>query len=194
MTHAAQEVQRAVAAVPRAVFLPPEQRSHVAEDRPLPIGHHQTISQPSLVMRMTQELGLAPGDRVLEIGTGCGYQTAILAELAHEVFTVERIPELAFAAQQRLATLGYGNIRFRVGDGAQGWPEFAPFAAIIVTAAPVSVPPALVAQLAVGGRMVIPVGEDRDQQVLLKVRRRDDGTVTQEELFGVRFVPLIEGR
>lgn len=184
-------VARAARAVRREEFLPEAQRGHAREDRPLPIGHAQTASQPTLVAEMTRELELRRESRVLEVGTGSGYQTAILAELAAEVFTIERIPELALAARVRLRRLGYGNIHYRVGDGAAGWPEAAPFEAIIVTAAPTTIPPALVTQLAAGGRMVIPVGVNPDDQTLVKVTKDCDGRVTERPLFGVRFVPLV---
>ena len=184
-------VDRAVSAVHREDFLPPQQRRRAAEDAPLPIGYAQTISQPSLVEEMTCELALTARSRVLEIGTGSGYQTAILAEIAAEVFTVERIKELADVARERLDALGYHNIRFRVGDGALGWPEAAPFDAIVVTAAPHDVPPPLVEQLAPNGRMVIPVGPSLDAQELLLVTKDAAGNVWQRELFGVRFVPLV---
>ncbi len=179
-------------AVRREFFVPATQRRHADEDTALPIGCDQTISQPSLVARMTGELALTAHSRVLEIGTGSGYQTAILAEIASEVFTIERIPELADAARQRLATLGYRNLQFRTGDGALGWPEAAPFDAIIVTAAAENVPAALIEQLKPGGRMVVPVGSVRvDNQLLFRIEKDRDGTIAQHELFGVRFVPLI---
>lgn len=171
--------------------MPADQLRHAGDDRPLPIGCGQTISQPSLVEYMTGELALGPGDRVLEIGTGSGYQTAILAEMAAEVFTIERLPQLATTARERLGRLGYANIRFRVGDGAAGWPEAAPFSGIIVTAAAVRVPPALIDQLAPGGRLIIPVGPTLHEQELLRVEKRQDGSVQSEGLFGVRFVPLV---
>lgn len=187
-------VGRAIRAVRREHFLPPEQRAHVATDAPLPIGYDQTISQPSLVEEMTRELALTAQSRVLEIGTGSGFQTAILAEIAQAVFTIERIPELAESARLRLESLGYRNIRFRVGDGALGWPEEAPFGAIIVTAAPPEVPPALVDQLAPDGRMLVPVGADVNAQRLLLVTKDERGRVWRRDLFGVRFVPLVSER
>jgi protein-L-isoaspartate(D-aspartate) O-methyltransferase len=187
-------VTRAMRAVHREGFLPPEQKSHAADDAPLPIGHDQTISQPSLVEEMTRELALNPRSRVLEVGTGSGYQTAILAEIAAEVYTIERISELAENARHRLETLGYDNIRFRVGDGALGWPEAAPFEAIIVTAAPTEVPTALVDQLAPHGRMVVPVGPDVSTQRLLLITKDGNGRVWENDLFGVRFVPLVSER
>lgn len=184
-------VDQAVRAVHRSDFLPPEQVRHAAEDTPLPIGYAQTISQPSLVAEMTRELALGEDSRVLEIGTGSGYQTALLAELACEVYTVERIPQLAEAACARLHRLGYRNVHCRTGDGALGWPEAAPFDGIIVTAAPPRVPPALVEQLAPNGRMVIPAGPSLEDQMLLLVTKDAAGQVSQRELFGVRFVPLV---
>jgi protein-L-isoaspartate(D-aspartate) O-methyltransferase len=179
-------------AVRREFFVPAGQRKHAHEDTALPIDCAQTISQPSLVERMTQELNVTAHSRVLEIGTGSGYQTAILAELVADVFTIERIPELAAAAQARLKSLGYRNIHFRTGDGALGWPEAAPFDAIIVTAAAETLPPALVEQLRRNGRLIAPVGStERDNQLLVRVDKAADGTVTQHELGAVRFVPLI---
>jgi protein-L-isoaspartate(D-aspartate) O-methyltransferase len=183
--------ERARRAVRRELFLPPELRRRAGEDCALPIACGQTISQPSLVADMTDRLALTPRSRVLEIGTGSGYQTAILAEIAAGVFTVERIAELARDAQARLDALGYRNIRFRLGDGALGWPEEAPFDAIVVTAAASTVPPALVEQLKPGGRLVIPLGEPLGEQELWLVEKRSDGTLRQTGLFGVRFVPLV---
>ena len=186
--------ERAMRAVPRDQFLPPAERRHAQDDTALPIGWNQTISQPSLVARMTEELELNADSRVLEIGTGSGFQTAILAELAQEVFTIERIPELAQAAEARLHAMGYRNIRFRIGDGTPGWPEEAPFNAIIVTAAPEQMPPAWIEQLEPGGRLVAPVGSvAADSQVLMLVEKDRDGEVLQRELCPVRFVPLVSG-
>jgi protein-L-isoaspartate(D-aspartate) O-methyltransferase len=187
------DLERAVQAVNRLDFLPPEQRDRVRVDGPLPIGFGQTISQPSLVEEMTRELDPTNSSKVLEIGTGSGYQTAILAELAATVYTIERIPELARDARERLDALGYRNIEFRIGDGALGWPEAAPFDRIMVTAAPDEVPTALIQQLAPGGRMVIPVGADREHQVLECFTKDQEGRVEHRELFGVRFVPLVTG-
>jgi protein-L-isoaspartate(D-aspartate) O-methyltransferase len=185
-------VERAMGAVRREFFVPAAQRKHAGEDTALPIGWDQTISQPSLVAYMTEQLDLATGGRVLEIGTGSGYQTAILAELAGEVFTIERLPELAAAARARLTGLGYRNIHFRVADGAIGWPEEAPFSAVIVTAAPERLPPALIDQLEPGGRLVAPIGSAAtDNQVLVLVEKDRDGVVLQRELCPVRFVPLV---
>jgi protein-L-isoaspartate(D-aspartate) O-methyltransferase len=185
-------VERAMRAVRRELFVPSAVRSHAKEDMALPIGSDQTISQPSLVARMTEELDLTSHSRVLEIGTGSGYQTAILAELSDEVFTIERLQELANAAQARLKLLGYRNIHFRTGDGALGWPEEAPFSAIIVTAAPERMPPVWIEQLEPGGKLVAPVGSTaRDGQVLILVEKDRDGVVLQRELCPVRFVPLV---
>jgi protein-L-isoaspartate(D-aspartate) O-methyltransferase len=186
-------VERAMQAVERALFVPPEQRNRAGHDTALPIGWEQTISQPSLVARMTEELELGARSRVLEIGTGSGYQTAILAELASEVFTVERIAGLANAAIARLGGLGYRNIQFRTGDGALGWPEAAPFDGIIVTAAPQTLPPALVEQLKPGARLVVPLGAHKEEQVLVRVDKLPDGTVRHTDLAPVRFVPLVTG-
>lgn len=186
-------VAAAMRAVPREHFLPESERRHAHRNTALPIACGQTISQPSLVACMTEQLALTPASRVLEIGTGSGYQTAILAELAGSVFTVERIAELGRDAAARLAALGYRNIRFRLGDGALGWSAAAPFDAIIVTAAARAMPPALTQQLAAGGRLVIPVGEPGGLQELILVEKSSDGTLRETDLMGVRFVPLVEG-
>ncbi len=180
----------AIRRVPRAEFVPPEVREHALSDLPLPIGYGQTISQPYVVALMTQLLRLTPEDRVLEIGTGSGYQTAILAELAREVYSVEAIKALAESARERLQRLGYTNVHIRHGDGAQGWPEHAPYDAIIVTAAPEQIPAALVAQLAEGGRMVIPVGPEFTEQMLYLVEKRG-GRILSQPIAPVRFVPLV---
>jgi protein-L-isoaspartate(D-aspartate) O-methyltransferase len=183
-------VLEAMRSVPRHLFIPSGSRSLAYEDHPVPIGQGQTISQPYMVAFMTQALELRGGERVLEIGTGSGYQTAILAELCREVFSIERIPELAAAAENALANLGYMNIRLRVGDGSEGWPEHAPFDGILVAAAAPSIPQRLRDQLADNGVMVIPVGDWRRVQEIL-VARRSGGTVTVERSIGCRFVPLI---
>ena len=174
--------------VPRHRFVPESYRHLAYTDQPLPIGLDQTISQPYIVAYMTDAAGISPGDRVLEIGTGSGYQAAILAELAREVYTVELLPQLAARAGGVLRELGYTNIRVRTGDGYAGWPEHAPFDAIVVTAAPDHVPPALVEQLAMNGRMIIPVG--RGEQQMRVIRKTDRGVVEQRTL-PVRFVPLV---
>jgi protein-L-isoaspartate(D-aspartate) O-methyltransferase len=177
----------ALRAVPRHEFVPEAQREHAYEDRPLPIGHGQTISQPYIVAVMSEALELDENERVLEIGTGSGYQAAVLGELAREVYSIEIVAPLAERAKVDLARLGYDNVHVRQGDGYRGWPEQAPFDAIVVTAAPDHVPQALVDQLAVGGRLVIPVG--RGVQELLRISRDEQG-VHEERLLGVRFVPM----
>lgn len=174
--------------VPRHEFVPEGQRHAAYRNRPLPIGQGQTISQPFIVALMTGLLQLDPEDRVLEVGTGSGYQAAVLSRLAKEVFSIEIIAELANTADRTLARLGYDNVKVRVGDGYLGWPEEAPFDAIIVTAAPDHVPNALVEQLKPGGRLVIPVGST--DQDLLVIEKKQDGSATTEEIVPVRFVPL----
>ncbi|MDH5253751.1 MAG: protein-L-isoaspartate(D-aspartate) O-methyltransferase [Nitrospira sp.] len=178
----------AVRRVPRHRFVPARYSLFAYIDGPLPIGHNQTISQPSLVAEMTEQLKLKKTDKVLEIGTGSGYQAAILAELVDRVLTIEIVEPLARQAEQTLAELGYKNIRVRTGDGYRGWPEEAPFDAIIVTAAPDHVPQPLLDQLAVGGRLILPVG--RDVQTLELHRRTAEG-VERKRLTLVRFVPLV---
>jgi len=184
-----ERVLSAMEKVPRHLFVLPEYLFAAYDDRPLPIGLGQTISQPYIVALSTEALELSGEEKVLEIGTGSGYQTAILAELAKEVFTVERLPELSFEAQERLRRLGYTNVHFRVGDGTKGWPEEAPFPAILVTAAAPKVPKSLFAQLAEGGRMVIPVGGRFHQDLWLV--RKVGGEPVYEHLCPVTFVPLI---
>jgi protein-L-isoaspartate(D-aspartate) O-methyltransferase len=185
----------AIEHVPRELFVPHELRGDAEADRPLPIGHGQTISQPYIVAYMTAALGLSGSERVLEIGTGSGYQTALLALLAREVLSIEVVPELAARAAEVLAgPMQLRNVRLRVGDGHAGWPEEAPFERIIVTAAPPEVPEALAAQLAPGGRMVIPVGPDPESQMLEVLVRGDDGVSTMSDLLPVRFVPLVAAR
>jgi protein-L-isoaspartate(D-aspartate) O-methyltransferase len=189
-----ERVLRAVAEVPRAVFVPDDLRDRADDDLPLPIGHGQTISQPFVVAYMTERLRLSGGERVLEVGTGSGYQTALLARLAEEVYSVEIVPELAERARALLVDrLGLANVRLRTGDGALGWPAAAPFDRVIVTAAAPAVPPDLLAQLAPGGRMILPVGADPFSQVLRLVDRANDGALAETELLGVRFVPLTHG-
>lgn len=178
----------ALAAVPRHLFVPESLQHHAYDDEPLPIGEGQTISQPYIVAYMTAALELEGGEKALEVGTGSGYQTAVLASLVRSVWTIEVVSELAERARAKLALLGFENIAYRVGDGAQGWPEEAPFDAIMVTAAPERVPAALEAQLAPGGRMIVPVG--REFQELVLVRRGEAG-LTRERLLPVRFVPLV---
>ena len=182
-------VLAAMAAVPRHEFVPEELRSNAYEDVPLPIGSGQTISQPYIVAAMTAALHLRSTDRVLEIGTGCGYQAAILSCLAREVFTIERRPELASSASVRLARLAYSNAHVHCGDGTLGLSEFAPFHAILVAAAAPAVPKPLLAQLAEGGRMILPVG-DAEHQELQLIEKRGDAFPTKM-LEGCQFVPLV---
>lgn len=183
----------AFAAVDRADFLPGSMREHAYEDRPQPIGGGQTISQPQIVAVMAEALELGPGDRVLDVGTGSGYAAAILAELAGEVFTIERRPELAAEARRRLAAEPRpAPVHVRIGDGSLGWPDAAPFDAILVSAAGPRLPAPLLEQLAPGGRLVMPVGTGTEQQ-LVRVRRGDaaDASLREERLGWVRFVPLL---
>lgn len=177
--------------VERHLFVPPELRSFAYDDVPLPIGWGQTISQPYVVAKMTELLALGKQDRVLEIGTGSGYQAAILAELAGEVYTIELVPELHRRAQELLERLGYTNIRAICGDGYLGYPEAAPYDAVIVTAAPPTLPENLVSQLRTGGTLVIPVGES--EQTLIRATKNGDGTTSQERIFPVIFVPMKHG-
>ncbi|HEX8820327.1 MAG TPA: protein-L-isoaspartate(D-aspartate) O-methyltransferase [Archangium sp.] len=186
-----ERVLEAIRRLDRAEFVPEARRAEARQDSALPIGHGQTISQPYVVAFMTQVLNPQPGERVLEIGTGSGYQTAVLSGLCGEVFTVEVLPELAGPARERLGRLGFQNIRYRVGDGTAGWPEEAPFDAIIGTAAPEHLPPALYQQLRPGGRLVLPVGPRHGAQELIRVTRPLGGGAPQvEKLLGVRFVPM----
>ena len=184
----APRVLAALRAVPRHEFVPAEHRSSAYTDEPLPIGEGQTISQPYVVAAMTEALALQGDERVLEIGTGSGYQAAILGELAREVYTIEIVKPLADSAKARLTRLGHRNVRVRHGDGWQGWRSAAPFDAILVTAAPEEIPQALVDQLAVGGRMVLPVGDSEHQELLLLVREATG--IRRERLMDVRFVPM----
>ena len=173
--------------VPRHLFVPPAERYLAYADRPLPIGAGQTISQPYIVAYMTEAARLSPGEKVLEIGTGSGYQAAVLGEIAGSVYSIEIIPQLAEQAQTVLAELRYTNVSVKSGNGYLGWPEHAPFDAILVTAAPEQVPQALVDQLALGGRMVIPVGA-YDQEMLI-IEKTPDGVVERRTI-PVRFVPM----
>jgi protein-L-isoaspartate(D-aspartate) O-methyltransferase len=184
-----ERVLAAMAKVPREAFIPENLRNKSYWDNALLIGHDQTISQPFIVAFMTEQLRPQPTDRVLEIGTGTGYQTAILAELVKEVYTIEIIEPLAKDASARLARLGYNNAHVKIGDGYQGWPEVAPFDAIIVTCAPDKVPEPLAQQLKEGGRMIIPVGSGMmDQQLYLLEKK--DGELAQRAILPVRFVPM----
>jgi protein-L-isoaspartate(D-aspartate) O-methyltransferase len=183
-------VLAAVSKVPRHEFVPENETDGAYEDRPLPIGFGQTISQPYVVAFMTEKLGLRAEDRVLEIGTGSGYQTAILAETAGEVYTIEIIPELAKEVGDRFARLGYDRIHLKVGDGYFGWADEGPFDAILVTAAAERVPPPLIEQLKPGGRLIIPIGGEFSIQNLILIEKNTDGSTVQKELLSVRFVPM----
>lgn len=184
-----ERVLKIMGEITREEFVPPDKRELAYYDGPLPIGNKQTISQPCVVALMTEALGLDGSGEVLEVGTGSGYQAAILSKLAKQVFTVEKLPELASRAAVVLERLGCRNVVTRVGDGSAGWPEEAPFDGIIVTAAAPEIPTTLISQLAEGGRLVVPVGSQFTQR-LFKVTRID-GEVSQEDLGGVRFVPLV---
>jgi protein-L-isoaspartate(D-aspartate) O-methyltransferase len=187
-------VKGAIARVPRHLFVPPAQQPHAYENRPLPIGHGQTISQPYIVALMTDLLKLRKQDRVLEIGTGSGYQAAVLAELVRSVYTIEIVAPLATEARARLERLGYRNVEVRAGDGYKGWEERAPFDAVMVTAGADEVPPPLIKQLKAGGRMVIPVGPAGSIQSLTLIEKRADGSIRSQQVIPVRFVPLTRER
>jgi protein-L-isoaspartate(D-aspartate) O-methyltransferase len=181
-------VRDALAHVPRERFVPPQAQVKAYEDRPLPIGWGQTISQPYVVALMTELAHVGPGSRVLEIGTGSGYQTAVLAQLGADVWSIEIVEDLATSARERLAALGYDRVQTRIGDGYAGWPEQAPFDAIVLTAAPPRIPPPLLEQLAVGGRLVAPVG--REAQELVVAARTEEG-LRHEVVTLVAFVPMV---
>ena len=185
-------VMEAMREVPREEFVPPELRYAAFENGPLPIGHGQTISQPYIVALMTDLLKLDTGCRVLEIGTGSGYQTAILSCLCEMVYTVEVLPELSDAAKRMFDKLGYDNIRLRVANGYEGWPEHAPYDGIMVTAAATYIPPALTEQLKPGGRLVIPVGRPYHHQELMLVEKDPQGEIHSRDIIGVAFVPMVE--
>ncbi len=187
------KVMNAIAAVARDRFVPDQYKDTAYINRPLPIGHGQTISQPFIVALMTDLLETGPDHRVLEIGTGSGYQAAVLSNLVREVFSIERVAELAESASLLLQELGYGNVHVRCGDGGNGWPEEAPFDGIIVTAAASVIPDALLEQLAPGGRLVIPVGERWGHQVLKLICRDSEGNLTSRSVLRVAFVPLLSG-
>ncbi|MEQ8857864.1 MAG: protein-L-isoaspartate(D-aspartate) O-methyltransferase [Pseudomonadales bacterium] len=190
-----EDVLAAIARVPRHIFVDEALAHRAYEDTALPIGYGQTISQPFIVALMTQALLVAPRSRVLEVGTGCGYQTAVLASLrplVRRVFTIERLKDLIRRAEERLHAMGSRSVRFRYGDGYEGWPEEAPFDGILVTAAPEQVPQALLDQLAVGGRMVVPVGGDGVQE--LQIYDRTESGYQVDTVEYVRFVPLLKGR
>jgi protein-L-isoaspartate(D-aspartate) O-methyltransferase len=182
-----EKVLQAMSKVPRHKFVPDHLRKYAYADEPLPIGEDQTISQPYIVAYMTEKLEIEPGDKVLEIGTGSGYQAAVLAELADSVFTIEIVDVLARRAEQNLKALDYDNIFVKSGDGYKGWPEHAPFDAIIITAAPTKIPQPLADQLRIGGRMILPLGDFSQELVLIQ---KNDQGITQQTLLPVRFVPM----
>ena len=183
------DILRVMRSTPRHLFVPTNVRSMAYEDRPLPIGYRATISQPYIVALMTELLAPAKKHRVLEIGTGSGYQAAILGQLAAEVYTVEIVPELARSAAKTLRELGYTNITVRQGDGYKGWPERAPFDGIMVTAAPPELPEALITQLSRGGRLVAPIGSMWDQELIV-IEKKADGTIKRRSVCPVSFVPM----
>jgi protein-L-isoaspartate(D-aspartate) O-methyltransferase len=186
----APKVLNAMASVPRHRFVPEDLKALAYNDRPLPIGHGQTISQPYIVAFMSQVLDVQSGQKILEIGTGSGYQAAVLAEMGASVFSIEIVPELGKKAIETLKELGYDNIQVKIGDGYQGWTEHAPFDAVIVTCAPTSVPGPLKEQLAEGGKMVIPVGQKYYQQLVLLTK--NNGNIKQQSILDVRFVPMVD--
>lgn len=183
-------VMAVLAEVPRHEFVPSELQLFAYLDTPLPIGCGKTISQPFMVALMTDLLDLKSSDRVLEIGTGLGYQAAVLSQLVNTVYTVEIIEELSQEAAKRISKLGYTNIRFRIGDGSNGWPEFAPFDKIVVTAAPELIPPSLLNQLVSGGRMLIPAGMEDSQQLML-AEKDANGRMATQEVLAVRFARMV---
>ncbi|MGM0550168.1 MAG: protein-L-isoaspartate(D-aspartate) O-methyltransferase [Bacteroidota bacterium] len=187
-----QQVLKAMLKVPRHRFVPSAYKRMAYDDRPLPIGHGQTISQPYIVALMTEALALTPEMKVLEIGTGSGYQAAILSLLCKEVYSIEILAPLANEARVTLNELGYDNVKVKTGDGYQGWPEYSPFDAIIVTCAPEAIPEKLKDQLAEGGRMIIPVGGNLTQELILI--RKKEGRLFQESVAPVRFVPMVQER
>ena len=183
-------VLKAMRTVPRHLFVPEHLRDNAYADTPLPIGYGQTISQPYIVALMSEGLALEPGERVLEIGTGSGYQAAVLAEMGALVFSIEIDPQLGNRARTTLQQLEYETIRLKIGDGYRGWPEAAPFDAIIVTCAPEQIPEPLESQLAEGGRMVIPVGESLHQRLMLLTKQK--GEIREQKIVDVRFVPMVD--
>lgn len=183
-------VLSALREVQRHQFVPAELHTLAYMDQPLPIGEEQTISQPYIVALMTELLELRPEDKVLEIGTGSGYQAAVLSKMAKEVYTIEIIPDLAKKAEKRLRELGYQNVFVKTGDGSLGWPEHAPFDAIIVTAAPDDIPKPLIDQLKIDGRLVIPIGNDPSQ--MLYLAEKTERGLIKKEIVPVRFVPMVE--
>ena len=187
-------VMAAMAEVPREEFVPGFEQAYAYANGPLPIGHGQTISQPYIVALMTDLLGCGPQDRVLEVGTGSGYQAAVLSRVVARVYSVEIIPELAEEAARHLQRLGYDNVQCRQGDGYLGWPEEAPFDGILVTAAAPAVPPPLIEQLREGARLVLPVGPQFGHQELVVVEKRSGGEIHRSDILGVAFVPLTRAR
>ncbi len=184
------QVLKAMRHVPRHLFVPGQYQQYAYQNRPLPIGHDQTISQPFIVGYMTQMLDLTAGEKVLEIGTGSGYQAAVLSEITPHVFTIEIVEPLGRQAMARFDKLGYHTVNTKIGDGYQGWPEHAPFDAIILTAAPDEIPEPLIKQLAKGGVLVAPVGKSGQTQMLTRVTKSQDGTIHREPELRVRFVPM----
>lgn len=189
-----ERVLEAMRAVPRHWFVPASQQAYAYQDSPLPIGYGQTISQPFIVAYMTSVLKLEPNERVLEIGTGSGYQAAVLNEFTPHVFTIEIVRPLAERAMETFAQYGYETIQVRIGDGYQGWPEAAPFDAIVVTCAPDEIPAPLLEQLKPGGRMMIPIGPEGGLQELVLVEKDVEGAVRKRSVMPVRFVPLVRDR
>jgi protein-L-isoaspartate(D-aspartate) O-methyltransferase len=189
-----EEVLRAMRSVPRHLFVPPSQVAFAYNDYPLAIGKDQTISQPYIVALMTELLDLGGDEKVLEIGTGSGYQAAVLAEIVKEVYSMEIIPELAERAEKTLTELGYDTINVRCGDGYLGWPEKAPFDAIIITAAAPHIPQPLVDQLRIGGRMVLPVNTGSGYQILKVLTKTVTGSIEEKDIIPVRFVPLVRNK
>lgn len=187
-----EHVLRAFQQVPREAFIPASMQRHAYADRPLPIGHGQTISQPYVVALMLDLLRIGADNRVLEVGAGCGYAAALLAEMSSEVYAIERLQPLAAATRERLNELGYGRIELRHGNGYAGWPEAAPFDGILVSAGAERIPGALTEQLAAGGQLVIPVGRYHDSQRLLRLTKGEDGRITTEDFNYVSFVPLVD--
>lgn len=183
-------VLKAMSVVPRHQFVPEKLRAMAYQDTPLPIGHGQTISQPYIVALMSQLLAVEPGKHILEIGTGSGYQAAVLAEMGASVYSIEIVPELGRQAQKALDPLGYETIHLKIGDGYQGWPRYAPFDGIIVTCAPTRIPEPLKTQLAEGGRMVIPIGPRNRQQLVLLTK--ESGKIREKKVVDVRFVPMVD--
>ena len=184
-----ERILAAMGKVPREEFVPQNMRAQAYDDKAMPLGNDSTISQPFIVALMTEQVRPQPNDRVLEIGTGSGYQSAVLAELVKDVYTIEIVESLAKDASARLARLGYNNAHVKVGDGYQGWPEVAPFDAIIVTCAPDKIPPPLTQQLKDNGRMLVPVGSGMEQQLYLLEKK--NGQLAQTAILPVRFVPMV---